>query len=62
VRGTLAVVLGLLALAAPAQASTIVFVCGKDLCRTDESAKNAVRLTHDGASGACSRPTISIDG
>jgi Tol biopolymer transport system component len=60
---TLAVVAGALASAAgPAHASTIVFVCGKDLCRTDEKAKLAVQLTHDGPTGAYSRPTISANG
>jgi Tol biopolymer transport system component len=55
-------VLGAIGLAAPAHASTIVFVCGKDLCRTDDKAKLAVQLTHDGPTGAYSRPTISADG
>ena len=45
-----------------AHASTIVFVCGKDLCRTDQTGKPSVRLTRDGGSGAYSRPTISTDG
>jgi Tol biopolymer transport system component len=56
-------VLGAIGFAAgSAHASTIVFVCGKDLCRTDEKAKRAVQLTHDGPTGAYSRPTISADG
>lgn len=45
-----------------AHASTIVYVCGKDLCRTDQTGKPPVRLTRDGASGAYARPTISSDG
>jgi Tol biopolymer transport system component len=58
----LAASVGALACAAgPAHASTIVFVCGKDLCRTDEQGKLAVQLTHDGSLGAYSRPTISTD-
>lgn len=52
-----------LAWVAPAGASTIVYVCAKDLCRTDATGKSSVRLTRDGArSGAYSRPTISSDG
>jgi len=57
-----AVAFALFAFAASAHASTIVFVCGKDLCRTDEDGKPSVRLTRDGGSAAYSRPTISRDG
>jgi Tol biopolymer transport system component len=53
---------GLAGAAAPAQASTIVYVCGKDLCRADEQGKSSVRLTRDGGSAAYSRPTLSLDG
>ncbi len=60
---TLAIVTGALAsAAAPAGASTIVYVCAKNLCRTDEQGKRSVQLTRDGATGAYSRPTISTDG
>lgn len=58
----LAVSLAALACAAAAQASTVVFVCSKELCRADERGKSVVRLTRDGAGGAYSRPTISRDG
>jgi Tol biopolymer transport system component len=52
-----------LAYAGSAQASTVVYVCAKDLCRTDQTGKRSVRLTRDGArSGFYSRPTISRDG
>ena len=46
----------------PRRASTIVYVCDKDLCRTDEHGPRPVRLTRDGAAGAYSRPTLSLDG
>ena len=49
--------------AGSAHGSTLVYVCAKDLCRTDHTGKRAIRLTRDGArSGAYSRPTISSDG
>lgn len=54
---------GALACAAgSAHASTIVYVCAKNLCRTDQTGKRAVQLTRDGGAGAYARPTISIDG
>ncbi len=58
----LAVSIGALACAGPAHASTVVYVCGKNLCRTDQTGSNPVQLTRDGGSGAYSRPTISADG
>jgi hypothetical protein len=56
-------VLATLVLAAPAGASTFVFVCGKDLCRSDERGRDRQRLTRDGAPvGGYSRPTIDRAG
>ncbi len=58
-----AVATGALAWAPSAPASTLVYVCSKDLCKTDARGSEPVRLTRDGArSGAYSRPTISADG
>ena len=56
-------VLGSLALVAPARGSTIVFVCGKDLCTSDDRGRDRERLTRDGARvGGYSRPTIDRAG
>jgi len=49
--------------ASAADASTLVFVCGQDLCRSDERGRDRVRLTRDGArAGGYSRPTIDRAG
>jgi hypothetical protein len=47
-----------------AAASSIVYVCGQDLCRVDEMGAGRKRLTSDGAAaaGAYSRPSLSIGG
>lgn len=52
------------ATASDAAASTIVYVCGDDLCRADDSGAGRKRLTSDGATGAgaYSRPSVSLDG
>jgi hypothetical protein len=56
-------VLATFAFAAPAGASTFVFVCGKDLCRSDDRGRDRQRLTRDGARvGGYSRPTIDRAG
>lgn len=58
----LALLAGPLACGSPAAASTIVYICDKDLCRADQQGRDRVRLTRDGAAGAYSRPTLSLDG
>src|SRR3954454_6522682 len=46
-----------------ADASTLVFVCGKDLCRSDDRGRDRARLTRDGARvGGYSRPTVDRAG
>jgi len=65
VRRALLFVAAALAFAAPAgaQASTIVYVCGKDLCSANERGERTARLTNDGGrAGGYTRPTISRDG
>ncbi len=58
-----AVLAGGLACAGSAPASTLVYVCAKNLCRSDERGKQVVALTRDGGSGgAYSRPTIATGG
>lgn len=50
-------------LAAAAQASNLVFVCGKDLCSANADGSGRLRLTHDGAAGgAYSSPSLSRPG
>jgi dipeptidyl aminopeptidase/acylaminoacyl peptidase len=40
--------------AGTADASTLVYVCGRDLCTSDDRARDRERLTPDGARGATS--------
>ncbi len=50
-------------LAAAAEASNLVFVCGKDLCSATAEGSGRVRLTRDGAAtGAYSSPSVSRPG
>jgi WD40-like Beta Propeller Repeat len=50
-------------LAASAQASNLVFVCGKDLCSAADDDSGRSRLTRDGAaSGAYTSPSVSRSG
>jgi hypothetical protein len=57
------VVLTTLAAAGSAQASTLVFVCGRDLCTSDDRGRDRERLTRDGARvGGYTRPTIDRAG
>jgi WD40-like Beta Propeller Repeat len=60
--GLLSVVV-LLAAAASAQASNLVFVCGKDLCSAADDGSERIRLTRDGgAAGAYTSPSVSRSG
>ena len=48
--------------AAPAQASNLVFVCGKDLCSASDAGSDRVRLTRDGGAGPYTSPSVSRSG
>jgi Tol biopolymer transport system component len=53
------------ALAAPSSAhaaDVVLFVCGKDLCRTSASGQGTSRITRNGSAAAYSRPSISTRG
>jgi hypothetical protein len=53
----------LLGMAGSAEASNLVFVCGKDLCAAKAEGGKRVRLTHDGAKkGGYTRPSVSRAG
>jgi Tol biopolymer transport system component len=49
-------------LSAGAQASNLVFVCGKDLCSARDDGSHRVRLTTDGHAGEYSSPSVSRSG
>jgi Tol biopolymer transport system component len=49
-------------LAASAQASNVVFVCGKDLCSAASDGSARLRLTGDGAKGGYTSPSVSRSG
>jgi hypothetical protein len=56
-------VLAALPAAGTAHASTLVYVCGKDLCTSDDRGRGRERLTRDGARvGGYTRPTIDRAG
>jgi dipeptidyl aminopeptidase/acylaminoacyl peptidase len=56
-------VLATLAAAGTAEGSTLVYVCGKDLCTSDDRGRDRERLTRDGARvGGYTRPTIDRAG
>jgi hypothetical protein len=65
-RRTAAAVLGVLVSLAAAEAaygSTLVYVCGRDLCASDDRGRDRERLTRDGARvGGYTRPTIDRAG
>lgn len=52
-----------LAAAGSAEASTLLYVCDRDLCRSDDRGRDRVRLTRDGVRvGGYARPTIDRAG
>jgi len=56
-------VVGTLTAAGNAAASTLVYVCGRDLCTSDDRGRDREGLTRDGARvGGYSRPTIDRAG
>jgi Tol biopolymer transport system component len=48
--------------AAPAQASNLVFVCGKNLCAASGDGSGRVQLSRDGSRGAYTTPSVSRSG
>jgi Tol biopolymer transport system component len=63
IKRCLILAVGLLVPAAPAAASNVVYVCGKDLCARQPGAAHAERLTRDGRkTGGYSSPSLSRAG